>query len=78
MTDRIRKRDIVQREDDPAPKPSRGIVMATFTLADRDMDGIWYTPVETGDYAVVLWHGRSSLSTEHTGYLTKVGELSWP
>jgi hypothetical protein len=78
MTDPIRKRDIVQRYDDPAPKPSRGIVMARFTLADRDMDGIWYTPVETGDYVVVLWHGRSRLSTELAADLAKVGELSWP
>jgi hypothetical protein len=77
MTDRIEKRDIVFRKDDEAARPQKGIVIARFTISEREMDGLRSTPVEPGDYVVVTWHGRMSLRAERAEDLSKVGELGW-
>jgi hypothetical protein len=77
MSDPIGKRDIVVRNDDEAARPQRGIVIARFTISEREMDGLRSTPVEPGDYVVVTWHGRMSLRAERADELRKVGALGW-
>ena len=78
MTERLETRDIVVRKEDQAARPQKGIVIARFTITERDMEGLRSTPVEPGDYVVVTWHGRMSLRAERADELRKVGELSWP
>lgn len=53
-------------------------MVATFTITEKTMNGIGYTPAEPGEYAVVTWHNRMKLRVESVEDLMKVGYVQSP
>ena len=53
-------------------------MVATFTITEKTMNGIGYTPAEPGEYTVVTWHNRMKLRVESVEDLMKVGYVQSP
>jgi hypothetical protein len=75
MEEQLRKRDIVARKVVGERRQPRGIVIESFTISEQDMQWLGFTPIELGEYAVVIWHARMNARAERADELEKVGAL---
>jgi len=75
MEEQLRKRDIVARKAVGERRQPRGIVIERFTISEQDMEWLGFTPIEHGEYAVVMWHARMNARAERADELEKVGVL---
>jgi hypothetical protein len=50
-------------------------VIERFTISEQDMEWLGFTPIELGEYAVVMWHARMNARAERADELEKVGAL---
>jgi hypothetical protein len=75
MDGQLRKRDIVARKVVGEARQPRGIVIARFAISEQDMEWLRFTPIEQGEYAVVIWHARMKARAERADELEKVGTL---